>query len=258
VQFLKDRDISGIGLSQKFPSLRFMRYRHEDGEYFMLSNEVGKEIFDGFVDLPSIGNPFLYDAMENTVHSVKSETLSDGFSRVNLRLEPYESVVVCFGSTGAALRPKVIPTGKTISLSGPWLVSTALSEEYPRFTALGSRLVLSDMGLELPEFSGFFRYETSFELPLENTGTALVELEDAFEGVELWINGSYGGMKICPPYRFDISGLLKEGTNSLRLEVANTLDRRVRSIQGHSLGSRIRRSAVIEPSGLIGRVWIKF
>jgi hypothetical protein len=255
-RFLEDK--RGIAISHKFPFLRFMRYAHNDGEYFMFSNEAGKEVFDGYADLPVSGIPLLYDAMENVLRPVKSEAVTGRGSRVYLRLEPYESAVLCFGSINVKVVSNPVPNGKGLTLEGPWNVSISLPEEYPQFKFFGSRQTLSDIGLELPEFSGFICYETSFEVSPENTGPALLEFEDAFEGVEVWVNGIYGGMRICPPYRFDVSEFIKERTNTLRVEVANTLDRRVRSILGHSLGPKIRRSAVIEPSGLIGRGYIKF
>ena len=33
------------------------------------------------------------------------------------------------------------------------------------------------------------------------------------------------GMRICPPYRFDLAGLVQPGKNTLRIEVATTLER---------------------------------
>jgi hypothetical protein len=177
-------------------------------------------------------------------------------------LEPYVSVIVWFGVDVGKLqvepKPNPVPNGSIQELAGSWSVSIAEAPAYPNFRFVGLFAELKDMGLELPEFSGFIRYETSFHVSTENPGKALLEFEDAFEGVEIWVNGVNGGMRICPPYRFDISGLLKNNENTLRVEVANTLDRQVRSILGHSLGPKIRRSGIIEPSGLIGKVLIKF
>ena len=60
------------------------------------------------------------------------------------------------------------------------------------------------------------RYETVFEL---GETKAVLTLEDAYEAVEVWVNGEYAGMKIAPPYRFDLSGIVRNDKNDLRIEV---------------------------------------
>jgi hypothetical protein len=260
--FVEASNAHSIHVTPGFKDMRFMHYVSDTGlfEYYMFSNEAGVAVFDGYVDLPTFGSPVIYDAMENVLRPIKNDTVGNG-SRVYLRLEPYESAIVCFGldirqrQVELILNP--VSTGCIHELSGPWSVSVVEAPAYPNFRPVGSYTELHDMGLELPDFSGFIRYETSFFADGENPGKAFLEFEDAFEGVEIWVNGAAGGMKICPPYRFDISGLLKNGENIIRVEVANTLDRQVRSILGHSLGPKIRRSGIIEPSGLIGKAVIR-
>jgi hypothetical protein len=39
----------------------------------------------------------------------------------------------------------------------------------------------------------------------------------------LKLNGTDCGMRICPPYQFDVTGLIRPGVNTLELEAANTL-----------------------------------
>jgi hypothetical protein len=67
-----------------------------------------------------------------------------------------------------------------------------------------------------------------------------------YETAELWVNGEPAGVRICPPYRFDIGGLLRPGANRLRVEVTNTL------VKQHP--DFFSRYAPQEPSGLLGPV----
>jgi hypothetical protein len=260
-EFLGAFDCRSVRVSPECRYIRFQRYVQTDGEYYMFSNEAAVDVFEGYADLPVAGSPVIYDAMENVIRPVCYESLGGG-TRVYLKLAPYESVVLCFGKTQDIEKlgepaPERTPYGNTLELSGDWEISIAESKDYPDFKAFKTCTRLTDIGLELPEFSGFIRYETKFTL--ENTGDALLVFDDAYEGVEVWLNDSYVNMKICPPYRFDVSGKLKSGENTLRVEVANTLDRKVRTILGHGLGHSLRRrSAIIEPSGLIGGVRLEF
>lgn len=59
------------------------------------------------------------------------------------------------------------------------------------------------MGKNHPDFSGFMHYETDIEILEPGESQTLIHLEDAYEGVEVWIYDQYVGMKICPPYTLD-------------------------------------------------------
>jgi hypothetical protein len=42
------------------------------------------------------------------------------------------------------------------------------------------------------------------------------------EAAQVWVNGKLAGSVWKPPYRVDISGLLKSGDNAIKIVVANT------------------------------------
>ena len=68
--------------------------------------------------------------------------------------------------------------------------------------------------------AGSIRYETRFAGPAQ-----LLEITDAYEGVEVFVNGQSTGIQVVPPFRYDLRGLTQEGENSLVIEVATTLER---------------------------------
>ena len=75
----------------------------------------------------------------------------------------------------------------------------------------------------------------------------MLDLGEAHETVEAWLNGIRLGLRICPPYRFDAGGSLAEGENELVVEVTNTLV--------HSHGDNgLDRAMPVDPSGLLGPV----
>lgn len=43
--------------------------------------------------------------------------------------------------------------------------------------------------------------------------------------MEVFVNGRSAGIQIVPPFRYDLTGLVKPGENSLAIEVATTLER---------------------------------
>jgi len=59
--------------------------------------------------------------------------------------------------------------------------------------------------------------------PEWNRCRVFFELSSCRDAVGLWLNGRLVGMKLCPPYRFDVSRfLLKNASNEVRLRVWNT------------------------------------
>ena len=104
-------------------------------------------------------------------------------------------------------------------------------------------LVSSLPGCE--EITGTVRYEGSFQKSKE-TGRILLDLGNVYETAEVFINGKSAGVKICKPYRFDLTSLLQEGENRIAVEVTNTLGTQMRDSISHYLP--------IEPFGVEGPV----
>ena len=82
----------------------------------------------------------------------------------------------------------------------------------------------------------------------------VLEIEDAYECVEVWCNESRVGSRICPDYLSDLTKAVRPGENRLRIEVATTLARRVQAMPDVSFGPFFRRQTVLEPLGIVGDV----
>jgi hypothetical protein len=94
-------------------------------------------------------------------------------------------------------------------------------------------------------FSGTFRYQRGFD-GSQVGPNAILDLGEVYETAEVWVNGQRAGVRICPPYRLDISGLVQPGLNRLVVEVTNTLVKEQRDV--------LSRYASQEPRGLLGPV----
>jgi hypothetical protein len=79
-------------------------------------------------------------------------------------------------------------------------------------------------------FSGTAGYTTSIRVPDEfiDSGYALeLDLGQVAEVAEVSVNGAPTGVTWKPPYRVDVSGLLKAGTNRLEVKVTNLWHNRI-------------------------------
>jgi hypothetical protein len=136
---------------------------------------------------------------------------------------------------------------REILFEGPWSVATATSKAYLHFTHWSILNNLTDLSRPelLPSFSGTFRYESP--VSCENVESiAAIDLDEVYETAEVFVNGLSAGVWIAAPYNFDIRGLLSKGSNTLAIEVTNTLF--------NAQPDPFLRMAQLEPSGLLGPV----
>ena len=79
----------------------------------------------------------------------------------------------------------------------------------------------------------------------------VLEISDAEEGVEVFLNGNSLGIQIAPPFRYRLDALA-EGENKLAIEVATTLERQTfPMLKGYR---KLLATKPDSPTGLTGTV----
>jgi len=76
----------------------------------------------------------------------------------------------------------------------------------------------NDYGLH--RFTGFVDYESTFDLG-NSYREVILDLGSVQYMAEVWINGENAGSRLWRPFRYDISGYIREGENSIRIRVGN-------------------------------------
>ena len=193
--------------------IRAMHY-HGDQELVYLFNE-GDETYTGRVALPISGEVCAYNAWDNRLEELD---VVDG--RANITLHPSHSLLILQRKGGKVYRSLTM-RGKKTGLTS-FTRSICRSIDYPSFGSTEVIDKLESYHLTDPKFSGFIRYETEVE-----TGDGFVGLEitDAYEGVEVFVNGKSAGIQLAAPFLYDLSDLCVPGKNQLAIEVATTLER---------------------------------
>ena len=214
---------------------------------FFLVNESAAD-FTGTVTFPEKGECYLYDPWYNVCRAVDASTVSAG-TQVRLTLEPLKTVAVVFGACDAPLVEPVVCVGEAEDLT-QWSRKLCAGIEYPTFAEAAAVTTPEDIALDLPEFSGFARYET--EICATGDETVVLEITDAGEGVEVFVNDRSLGIQIAPPFRYDLTEYLKEGKNGLVIEVATTLERQA-YVMAEELIRQIHKAPVCK-TGLTGTV----
>jgi len=216
---------TGIGAINLLPPSTFIRVLKTSGETesYYIVNEAA-ETYTGVITLPSAGDCFAYDAWFNHIESIKAESKGNN-TEVHITLEPRKSLVVVFGTPEMELREPLTDCNCCDETAiTQWTRSTCESLEYPDFKNAKSVTLPDSLEKEEPEFSGFVRYETTFET--NGSSKLCLIITDAAEGVEVFVNGQSAGIQIVPTYRYDITPFVKPGLNELAIEVATTLERK--------------------------------
>ncbi|MBQ6165769.1 MAG: glycosyl transferase family 2 [Clostridia bacterium] len=244
-----ERDILVAG---DHPLLRCAHFVSEQADIYMFFNESVCDPAKTAVMLPAVKDAdgcLILDLLNDSVYTAP---VKDG--EISLSLAPYQSVLAVFDRDRADI--PALPAQKTLADAGDALlnfrIETAPYTDLERFTTYAEsadarRLPnITDIQAD-PEFSGKIRYTCTFDA---SDGVCGIDLGEVGQTTHLWLNGVDLGVRVCKPYRYDLSGALKPGKNELVIEVSNTLANAVRDWFSCYLA--------IPASGLIGPVrWLR-
>jgi hypothetical protein len=238
--------LEDITVEGNCPLLRFYHVKRDGTDVFMFFNEDSAHTAHATVTLPVSGNFARLRLIEDGIYG---DTTPDG--RVAMDLLPGQSEILVFGNDTegmaiSAFRTLTAPCKETV-LAPTYEIQLADSEDltafYPYKTA--DRLFsITSMG-ENPHFSGLIRYTFTLELN-EIPQNAVLDLGRVGQTAKVSVNGTEVGIRIAAPYTYPISYLLQKGTNTITVEVANTLVGKVRDGFSYHMP--------LLPSGLLGPV----
>ena len=140
--------------------------------------------------------------------------------KFHLHLEPYQSIILVTGKSNQKLycKGQLLQTIKVADVA-------LKSYQEQIFSSSKKMFIEDDLTKLYPHFSGQIQYH--FELNIEQKNV-LLELEEAYEIVQIIVNGKDGGTYIAPPYIFDLSQTVVEGKNQIEIITTNNLSRNQR------------------------------
>lgn len=201
------------------PDLTTYEYQLNDGKAWMFFNESVNTSVSTNVVLNSNKELAIYDAMDNQLYKFNPRVQRDQSSFL-LNLRPYESVVIVENQA----KQENITIGSLVkTLNSDFRISEK-SYNSKSFT-LTSLTRLGDFAHYDSSFSGTLKYEKEIEVKETNI---VLEIPEAFEIVNIKVNGKDCGTRICPNYIFDLSKALKRGKNKLEIIVVDTLVHKIR------------------------------
>lgn len=245
------RSDAELTLSDKAPWLVYYHYKKEGKEIIFFFNESVTDTVDvkASADFLKGKKTVRYDAFTDREYSVNMEKNS-----FRLVLAPYESMVILAEEDpenkenpegGSNLTEQVMNAKDAGVIEGKWKISFAGSKDYPDFQEVlsgESHPSFLHMVKGYEKSCGTVRYETNWKFEKTNSRKVLLDLGRVYELAEVWINKEKVGTRICPPYLFDITDALRDGENSIRIEMTNSL--------GNQIRDGLSQYLVIEPFGM--------
>ena len=211
------------------PERKELRVSHvvKNGEHFYVLVNEGEEPIRGEVEFLCDGATAVLDMWKGAEVKLTGGAVS---------LDRRESLIICAGKS-----PSQSSVLHFADRFGKPERETELKDWY-----IGTEKVKLGSWTEnekLKEFCGTVCYRTDFEIALKNADKVILDMGEVAEQAEVYLNGSYAGCRLWAPYAIDVTDHIRNGRNSLRIEVTN------------SLANKYGKERL--PSGLLDRVVLK-
>ncbi|MET1054095.1 MAG: glycosyl hydrolase [Pedobacter sp.] len=214
--------------------------------------------------------PFLYDAVTDRTMEVNEMVSSGNRTVIPLRLEPNAAVFVIFRNMQDGSNDKLMsnrkrnwPEFSTLkNLNGPWKVTFD-----PAFGGPGKEVKffeLTDWSKNTDSliryYSGTAVYRQTIQLSDKPAAKLWLNLGKVANLATVKVNGKSAGTLWTPPFRLEITDLLKKGSNVIEIEVTNTWANRLIGDQRLPETKRITQTTApyrlsetpLQESGLLG------
>lgn len=281
-------------------TLDYIHYQGEDADFYLVRNTqnqtVSREcLFRQNGRIPEIWHPVTGRSSAIAIWEQQEKQV-----KIPLTFAPHETFFVVFG------KGEDVPHFDRIDYQGPYPPHLTYTERGVTFLQPGAYQLIRDnqqtawkqhleehpirgawdvtfanTNVQFPDliswhesndpniryYSGIATYTHEFDQPpVEEDGAIWLDLGAFAEVADVWVNDRHLGISWCPPYRFEITSMLKPGANTLRVEIANNWSNR---LTGDAvLGERFTQTNLgkanknlvpwadvpLKPSGLFGPV----
>ena len=204
--------------------VRFIHRTLQDGEIYFISNQEEKQVAFEATFRTTGGTPYLWDPVTGEVRLLPAFSQTGNATSLDIELSAFGSAFVVFDKNkGRTLGGVNFPKGAIMqTIESPWKV-TFKSVNNPTKTIQFDTLYdwSTSKNDAIRFFSGLASYTTTFKLTDIPNNPIYIDLGKVMAMGKVYINGQYVGGVWAPPYRLNITDYIKEGDNTLEVQVAN-------------------------------------
>ncbi len=232
-----------------FPML-VRHIRHDGRDLFWLVNNTG-DWRRAELHLQQVrGAASIWDCETGRQTSVPSRVDASG-SRLSVRFRPYEAYWLVFDpSQQPNHKEDHMGASQVIQrVEGPWRVRYDPADQpdlqFPQpppaeFLQGVAKPLESWTVWGLARFSGRLTYDTTFTMDAAPSGPVTLDLGEVQVSAAARLNGQWLGSCLWPPYRLNVTGVLKPGVNRLEITVGNLVNNSYGDIRAGGLLGPVR------------------
>lgn len=260
----------------KLPEDNTIHYGHRTlgkGEIYFITNQTAEaKIVTPEFRVKGL-QPELWEATTGSIRNLPAFNQKENTTEVPLKLEAYESVFVVFRNSVRNSAVNNIeanyPTPTVLTdVKGPWTVSFNASQRGPVKPVVFETLIdwTTSKDESIKYYSGTAFYNSTFRLEKIPAGEKIMINLGKFTAMaKVTVNGKFAGGLWTAPFMLDITALVKQGDNDLKIEVVNTWVNRLIGDQKLPESQRLtwcpanpfKAASPLQPSGLFGPVVIQ-
>jgi hypothetical protein len=206
-----------VKLDSEFPRLTYTHRSWSDADMYYFFNE-SNQAESRTATIAGHGQAQAWDMGTGEIHPISGATAEGDSVRFPLVLGPYEAKVVVVGPLpgGVAAPEPSLASGNTLAeLDGDWrldLNGKSVTTPLKSWEELGT-----------PSFAGPATYHKQFTAPPVPAGKRVfLEIADVHDYARVKLNGKELEAHAWQPYRWEVTNIVKPGSNEMEVEVRAT------------------------------------
>ena len=214
--------------------LKFIRRAVNEGKYYYIVNHSANAV-NTRLPIRFVANTVTIMNPQTGIIGIANISRKHNSTDVQVQLKSGEAIILKASvnkGTGKLWKYAEL-TGNPIELNGEWTLHfTKGGPQLPadkRMTTLQPWTMFSDDSTT-QSFSGTAVYNTTFNLPSKNAADYLLQLGKVYESARVFINDKEAAILWSIPYEAKIGRYLKEGKNTIQIEIVNLMANRIRNM----------------------------
>ncbi len=231
-QILADKGVQpDFTVSDPMLPVLFIHLTSDEGEMYFVSNQADETIsFDANFRVKGM-QPELWDPQTSEARYLPECKSLTGASAVPMTMAPYESAFVVFRDPAKTLAvTENYPEAEIVAaVGGPWNIEFEAGKGGPEMPVVTDKLFdwIESGNPQIKYFSGNATYTAKFNLEKLPEDQTYIDLGDVMVMAKVRVNGQEAGGVWTLPYQVNVTDLLKEGENTVEVEVVNCWRNRI-------------------------------
>ena len=207
-------------------SLRFTHRQTAGLDIYFVSNKTDGRVSTECTFNTLAGAPELWDPVSGSTRKLTTFRAVDGRTTIPLEFESWQSYFIIFDRTATGKTENSAPNFGALEqvqeITGPWKVTFDPKWGGPgtvTFNQLEDWTTRPEEGIRY--YSGIAVYSRNIDLKKSGAGKYYLNIGEVNRIARVRLNGRDLGVVWCAPWQVDITDALKDGPNSLEIDVAN-------------------------------------